>query len=49
MHRGTRRQFDRFQVQPAGLAQPGEDDPQQQIYFLGDLVLDRFDRFFPGL
>ncbi len=38
--------LDCFEVKTAAFAQPGEDDFQKRRYFLRDLTLDRFRRFF---
>lgn len=39
--------FDRLQIETAGLAQTGEDNMEQLIYFADDFLPDRFGRFFP--
>ena len=38
--------LERFEIERAGLATLGKDRPQQPPYFRGDLLLDRFGRFF---
>ena len=46
VHGGTHGRLDRFQIEAAGLATTGENNPQKLIYFARDLLADRFRRFF---
>src|ERR1700691_2184017 len=46
VHGRTHRRLDRFQIQSACLAPPGENNPQQLVYFARDLLADCFRRFF---
>jgi hypothetical protein len=46
MHCGASGRFDRFQIETALLAEPGEGDLEQPIYFESDFPMDRFRRFF---
>ena len=46
MHRGTDHGLDTLQIKLAGCPAVAENDAKQLIYFAGDFLLDRFDRFF---
>lgn len=46
MHRGTDYDLDALQIELAGCSAAAENEAQQLIYFAGDFLLDRFDRFF---
>jgi hypothetical protein len=46
VHGSTSSRFDGFQIEAAGVAQFGEDHVQQLVYFAGDLLMNRFGRFF---
>src|SRR6187402_2457748 len=46
MHGRSHEHLDRFQIQSTRLAEPGEDSPQQLLYFARDFLLDDVRRFF---
>jgi hypothetical protein len=46
MHRRAQGHLDRLQIELARLTPLGEDQPQKGVYFLGNLALDSFRRFF---
>jgi len=46
LHRGTDHSLDTLQIELAVGPAVAENDAEQLIYFAGDFLLDRFDRFF---
>jgi hypothetical protein len=46
VHGGTRRHFDRFQIEASRPAYSGKEDAEKLIYFADDFLADRFGRFF---
>jgi hypothetical protein len=46
MHRRAQGHLDRLQIELARLTPLGENEPQKGVYFLGNLALDGFRRFF---
>ena len=46
VHRVPHQGLDGLQIDPAGLVPVAEDNRYDPAYFLGNLLLDRFGRFF---